>query len=1107
MATQQCKSQILSQPFRHLYESSLLAFKAVGRELSDMVSRIRGILPRLSRSHPTRPIALYFSSLGHFLCHKLLDQSEDLDLSILHLTEALLLPSCSRGGFGANTIKVFSHLASTLIRRSKKSTIPDDVNSAIRYLRFLREQPFESFSTLRNEATELLFEALAVRTELDPGDAMWDTEDMIALCDELLALDTSEKSAVSYPMTLIRVIHAHGPENKPFLDRCIIPLRQARMRRLNSTLSVALAHALVLRFSQTLADEDFEEATTVINSILVSQVPGDLLGAYQHVSSLMISALASFRSEMYKKPEYAEETMAHLRSHLRSPPLSESHYTSTIEVLGWAANQRFRSFGVNKASALQESLSLNPKVLGPSPASPLIRLDASQEGVTELPSLMPPHSAEVVNMHIRSLQERLSVIPPGTYDHRKCLDELVESYSTKCSLTNDLVDIEESIKYNRLLLDSTPPGGLSSCFVAISLANLLEFAFQHTHKIEDLNESIDLLSGVLRDPAGQALCDSVLSSLTLSLFQRMESLHGRQDTTALEAIQIMLGTMQTVNEIHHLAADNKYISISSRLRYSCLSAWSSRHISQLGICPSSAISPAYENAMSLMQEAVMLAPNVQLQHTHLAAMVRGIWEMPPDFASHLVDTGRHRQAIVTLERGRALLWSELRGLRTSIHHIAGVDPHLAEKFTRINRDLEKVTMSVLPSERTQVSGAGTDDGEGADPFGRLLLEQRKLLEERDSIVSEIRTLPGLQNFLTVPEFDTLRSAASRGPVIIINHSYWRSDILILLYNSPPSLIPTSKGFYDDANRLMDDLLEARKKYGLDSMEYDRALATVLEDLYDLVGRPVIDRLRQLNIPEQSRVWWCPTSVFCSLPLHAMGPIPSNDREKRYFSDLYIPSYTPTLSALIESRDPSTQLQSSTRPSLLLVAQPERSLPGVKGEIKIIQRLDIKVESLILRDATTSTVLEGLRRHELVHFACHGNLEIGKPFDASFKLYGDDHLKLLDIVHSRLPTAQFAFLSACHTAEITEDSIADEGLHLTAALQYCGFRSVVGTMWAMADTDGRDVARCVYRSMLSGNHEEPCYLRSAEALRDAVRELRITKDVRLERWVNFVHYGA
>jgi len=155
------------------------------------------------------------------------------------------------------------------------------------------------------------------------------------------------------------------------------------------------------------------------------------------------------------------------------------------------------------------------------------------------------------------------------------------------------------------------------------------------------------------------------------------------------------------------------------------------------------------------------------------------------------------------------------------------------------------------------------------------------------------------------------------------------------------------------------------------------------------------------------------------------------------------------------------------------------------------------------------VVKGLKHHEFVHFACHGILEIGKPFDASFKLHGDDRLTLLDIVHSQLPTAEFAFLSACHTAELTEESIDDEGLHLAAALQYCGFRSVVGTMWAMADTDGRDVSRWFYRSMFSqaGEEEVPYHERSARALRDAVRELRDTKHVSMERWVNFVHYGA
>ena len=259
-------------------------------------------------------------------------------------------------------------------------------------------------------------------------------------------------------------------------------------------------------------------------------------------------------------------------------------------------------------------------------------------------------------------------------------------------------------------------------------------------------------------------------------------------------------------------------------------------------------------------------------------------------------------------------------------------------------------------------------------------------------------------------------------------------------------------------------MKTRNHHRLESKQYQHALRSVLENLYELVGRPVIEELRKLNIPEQSRVWWCPTSVFCSLPLHAMGPIPSEDGVKRYFLDLYIPSYTPTLSALIESRKSGQKTLES--PSLLLVAQPDESLLHAWPEIQRIQRVGTNVTSLISERATPSAVLDGLKDHQFAHFVCHGRLEPRKPFDASFQLHGDERLTLLDIVRSRLATAEFAFLSACHTAEITEGSIEDESLHLAAAMQYCGFRSVVGTMWAMADMDGQGLVEDFYKSTFS-----------------------------------------
>lgn len=144
------------------------------------------------------------------------------------------------------------------------------------------------------------------------------------------------------------------------------------------------------------------------------------------------------------------------------------------------------------------------------------------------------------------------------------------------------------------------------------------------------------------------------------------------------------------------------------------------------------------------------------------------------------------------------------------------------------------------------------------------------------------------------------------------------------------------------------------------------------------------------------------------------------------------------------------------------------------------------------------MVKGIQVHQLVHFACHGTLEEGKPFNASFELHCDERLTLLDIIRSRFPAAELAFLSACHPAELTEEDIADEGLHLAATVQFCGFRSVVGTMWAMADTDETWLG-IFNKLMLSRRGEAiPLYERSAKALRDAVKMLRGKRGMTLER---------
>jgi CHAT domain-containing protein len=113
--------------------------------------------------------------------------------------------------------------------------------------------------------------------------------------------------------------------------------------------------------------------------------------------------------------------------------------------------------------------------------------------------------------------------------------------------------------------------------------------------------------------------------------------------------------------------------------------------------------------------------------------------------------------------------------------------------------------------------------------------------------------------------------------------------------------------------------------------------------------------------------------------------------------------------------------------------------------------------------------------------------------------------LLELIQAKLPNAELAFLSACHSAEgghITPD----ERIHLAAALQFCGFRSVVGTLWAMDDKDGPMISKEFYKHMFRNPGNKADFRDSAEALNVAIRAMR-KNGVPLERWILFVHIGA
>ena len=240
-----------------------------------------------------------------------------------------------------------------------------------------------------------------------------------------------------------------------------------------------------------------------------------------------------------------------------------------------------------------------------------------------------------------------------------------------------------------------------------------------------------------------------------------------------------------------------------------------------------------------------------------------------------------------------------------------------------------------------------------------------------------------------------------------------------------------------------------------------------------------------------------------MPIHAAGLYDTNERGTKV-SDFVISSYTPTVSALLQSPNSNHVGQ-----SILAVAQTasagQSALPNTRQEIELLRdRASLNGTNFtIVQDdlATVERVVNEMNTCSWIHLACHGIQDLEDPTKSAFIL-ADGHLELAEIIRHPLPHAEFAFLSACQTA--TGDAkLAEEAVHLAAGMLLAGYRGVIATMWAILDKDGPVVARIVYDEMLRDGNAD--YTRGAYALHHAVEHLRLSGAPYMA-WLPFIHMG-
>ncbi|KAG2369070.1 CHAT domain-containing protein [Suillus spraguei] len=699
---------------------------------------------------------------------------------------------------------------------------------------------------------------------------------------------------------------------------------------------------------------------------------------------------------------------------------------------------------------------------------------------------------------------------PNQSDGRHILTYLAAALSARYDEREDIDDLQESIKLFETVLPMFAPNNPQALHLRRNLAWSLQKKYVKRQMIEDLNSAIAHLEAcVTISPEGP---DLPLALIYLAGCRHLRARAGKDDDGFRSALLLLTTASKKLPEAHPLFSliYNLYTiiytdyyrliddasSLEEAFRYHQLAS------SAPGIHTWDELTAAlpYKASIKLLDRHVMATPTVSGRYKALhAGILRDTPSLAADATACAISGGDLELAVELSEQGRGLLWSQMSRFRAVINDLRVVDDEgcrLADEFESLSAELARRQSDSSSSVRTVTETLRrTQQEEEARQY-------RQVSFQWDAVVSKIQQKQGFAYFLTPLPYKELRAAAIAGPVIIINVSTKRCDAIIVTKDGPPRLIPLP-----DASLVGISTMSNEFRDILRNTTEEKQLIPVFRNLWEAVLAPVVEELLTI-VPKGSRVWWCPTSKLTSLPIHAAGPCRKGAGN---MPNIYVSSYTPTLSALIRSRRQNASKVILNTPSFVSIGQSkpntrsgERELEAVGAELELVKSLvspSMSYSEVSGDEGTVSGATQALKTNSWVHFACHGRQDLVQPFDSSFALR-DKPLRLSDIIQAEPENPEFAFLSACHTA-VGDKNAPDEVIHLAAGMQFSGFRGVIGTMWAVDDTTAHHMVKEFYGAMFSGKIN--C-TNAARALNKASKTVDKDK-VPMDQRVVFIHIGA
>ncbi|KAG0706513.1 CHAT domain-containing protein [Suillus ampliporus] len=356
-------------------------------------------------------------------------------------------------------------------------------------------------------------------------------------------------------------------------------------------------------------------------------------------------------------------------------------------------------------------------------------------------------------------REALALRPVSDPDRSMSFGNLGSLLSTRFKHRGNDQDLDEAIMLQREALALLPDDHPDRPFSLNNLGNHLSTSFGHRGNVPDLNESIEsyrcALTLLTQDDPGQSMIH--LSLATVYVLFHQAGLDGTgQDTDSLNAA------------MHHFKAASNVVSggLLSRLRASVhWIAHAEQHMHGTEL-------EAYATSMQLLDAYMSATASVSSRHNATKFF-------PPTLtvnaASRALRSGDVCRAVELLEQGRTLIWTQIARFRTPIDTLQERGDHaetLMMKFRYLSSLLDKPPAKDSEgTRRVDVEAEAT--------------RYRRLVEDWNTTVEEIRKVKGFSRFLLPPLFLDLQDAARDGPIIVLIASKLSCAAIIVLHQEPP----------------------------------------------------------------------------------------------------------------------------------------------------------------------------------------------------------------------------------------------------------------------------------------------------------------------------------